>query len=107
MALSATSKPRYWWWPFVAGVLVTPLAIYIAVISLGYGHGDGFTDRVLFPLKSVLWPLVGEVPAEYLAYFMQFPVYGAILAAACRVGKLPWASAALIFFHFVCYIAQA
>lgn len=107
MAQSTNIPPRYWWLPLAVGVAATPITIYVAVLSWGFGHGDGRADSVLFPLKSLLSPLLGEVPAENVVYFTQFPIYGVILAVACRVGKLAWASAAIILFHVVCYVAQA
>ena len=104
MTHTETRMPRYWWMPFIIGVFFTPLAIYIAALSWGFGHGDGFADRMLFPLKWPLWSLIGETPAEYMVGFTLYPVYGVILSVAYRAGRLWWASVALLAFHSVCFV---
>jgi len=66
------------------GVVLTPIAAVLAVVSGGAGHGDYLLARLLFPYTMLLTRLTGDVitvPLVVLA-LAQFPIYGAIMGVA-------------------------
>jgi len=98
--------PRFWWWPWAACVAFTPVAVALAVLSHGWGHGDGSADDVLFPLHRPLRILVGELPAERLIYYCQFALYGVLLSIAARYRKLALGVGCLACLHLACYLGR-
>jgi hypothetical protein len=68
-------------WPWLGallGALVTPLALFVAMISAGAGHGDYLAARLLYPVPMLLTWITGDTITNIsLALaFAQFPVYG-------------------------------
>ena len=64
-----------------AGVAITPIALILAVISGGAGHGHYEFARLLFPFTMLLTRLAENritLPLVMIA-FIQFPCYGAIV----------------------------
>jgi hypothetical protein len=74
----------------VSGVLVTPIAMFLAIASGGAGHGNYGFARLLFPYSMLLTLTVGNTitnPLIVLA-MVQFPIYGMFLArSALASGK--------------------
>jgi hypothetical protein len=87
-----------------ACLLFTPVAMWIAVLSYGFGHGDGKADDALFPLHDAMRSLIGVIPAERAMYFGQYPLYGVFLSLAARYRKLLIAVGLLIVFHMACCV---
>ena len=68
---------------FLIGAAITPFAVSAAVASAGAGHGSYALAKLLFPYSMLLTRLSGDLitqPIIALA-FVQFPVYGFILAS--------------------------
>jgi hypothetical protein len=85
------------WWPLLVGIAVTPFAIHAASIMALAGPGALMT---LYPwvllLKSPaigLAPLLGDNLSQLLMY-IQFPLYGALMALILR--SKPWWTALLV-----------
>jgi hypothetical protein len=72
----------------IYGVLVTPPALFLAMLSTGAGHGDYLAARLLFPAPMLTTHLFGQIsaPALLLA-IVQFPVYGFLIGASCESGR--------------------
>lgn len=77
------------WKPFIASIIVTPLAVLIAFMSAGFGHGDYWGAKLIFPY-TMLAALFLAPDASYLvkAFLLiilpitQFPIYGLVLTFA-------------------------
>jgi len=67
----------------VLGICVTFPAIVLAVESGGAGHGDYVAARALFPIPMLLTHFTDDsiTIASIVLAFIQFPVYGAVIAA--------------------------
>ena len=66
-----------------AGVVAELLALVLAFISAGAGHGSYIGVRLLFPFSSLLILVEGGFGPLGLAIgLLQYPVYGACLAVA-------------------------
>jgi len=84
------------------GVLVTPVAIVLALFSAGAGHGHYEFAKLFFPYSMLLTLSTHNTitaPLILLA-FLQFPLYGAIIGlatwrktVACAVGLV------IVVFH--------
>ena len=61
----------------IVGVAVTPVALLLALISSGAGHGDYLAARLFFPAPMLAADFFGQItiPALLLAC-IQFPTYG-------------------------------
>jgi hypothetical protein len=69
---------------FVASLVTTPGAMYLAIASSGGGHGGYEFARLFFPYSMLLTLATGDRitdPLIALAW-AQFPVYGLALAVA-------------------------
>ncbi|MFO0962634.1 MAG: hypothetical protein U0625_06965 [Phycisphaerales bacterium] len=67
------------------GIIITPFALLLAVVSAGAGHGDYVLAKLLFPftmLSSLVFRSI-TVPFILLAV-VQFPFYGWIVAAGSQ-----------------------
>jgi hypothetical protein len=62
------------------GILIELLALAVAIISGGAGHGDYVAARALFPTSMLLTLLEGRIGAFSIAIGLsQFPLYGGLL----------------------------
>jgi len=80
------------------GVLITPVAAMLAIISGGAGHGHYELARLLFPYTMLLTLIAGDfitVPLRILA-LVQFPIYGAFIGAFAPK-RQAWAIGAILF----------
>jgi hypothetical protein len=67
----------------IVGVLFTPVAILLAFISAGAGHGNYVWARVFFPYSILLTNATGSITTSLMVLaVMQFPLYGLV----CGVG---------------------
>jgi hypothetical protein len=70
---------KHWKW-VVVGALITPVAVWLAVMSGGAGHGDYVSAKLLFPYSMLLTRSAGDSitsPLIGLA-LAQFPAYGLV-----------------------------
>jgi hypothetical protein len=86
-----------------AGVLVTPPAAGLAVLSGGAGHGHYEAARALFPYTMLLTRLTGDTVALPLLglALVQFPLYGLALGLAAAKGRLALALALRLAAHAI------
>jgi hypothetical protein len=86
---------------FAGGVLLTPEAAYVAVLSGGAGHGHYEAARALFPGPMLLTRLTGDtltLPVLLLA-LAQFPLYGAAVGWSASRGRTTWGLVSLLAGH--------
>jgi hypothetical protein len=88
-----------------AGVLITPVAAFLAVVSGGAGHGHYVLPRLLFPYVFLLHRLYGDIskaplPLALLA-LAQFPLYGAVLGIARSRSRVVAAGGLLLAGHTI------
>ena len=85
------------------GILLTPVAIYLAVLSGGMGHGDYALARVLFPYSMLLTRVTGDTisPGLIGLAFAQFPLYGVAIGWATTRNRTWQVVAPLTLFHLV------
>jgi len=90
------------------GAMLTAPAVYVAILSAGFGHGGYFLTRALFPIPMLATLITGDIrlPSILLA-LAQFPLYGAFLGRhAMRSTRAFWAAAAMITsVHFIAALA--
>lgn len=68
----------------VIGLLITPVAMVLAFLSAGAGHGNYVLPRLLFPYSMLLTLVTGdEITGPLLTLALaQFPSYGLLLGVA-------------------------
>jgi hypothetical protein len=80
-------------------MLVTLLALGVAVLSAGAGHGSYGAARALFPLPMLLTLVEGSIgPISGGLALLQFPLYGALLGW-CRLHEWYGALILAAFLH--------
>ena len=88
------------WKPILALLALTPMALFLALVSSGAGHGDYLWARILFPytmlltlrFDSITWPLI------WLA-IVQFPSYGVVLGVANKHHRILLAAFGVLTMH--------
>ena len=97
---------RRFWIPFAVFVGLTPIMLFIGLISSGVGHGDYFLAKILFPytmLSTAAFDRV-EPPFVFLT-FIQYPVYGVVIGLANVRRKLLISGGVLAVIHVLAVIA--
>lgn len=73
---------------FVIGLLATPIALLLAMLSTGAGHGNYLWAILLFPLTMLSTAALGSITAPFvLLAVIQYPIYGWIVGNALRPEK--------------------
>lgn len=81
------------------------VAVFLAFISAGSGHGDYAFARLLFPLPLLFMPLEGGMGVMTLSTgALQFPLYGAFISWIAERRSYAYL-AALAFLHLAAAIA--
>lgn len=75
-------KSARFWTTITASILVTPVALLMALFSAGAGHGSYSIAKILFPYTMLSAFPITE-PFMVLAV-IQFPIYGLILAFSVK-----------------------
>lgn len=103
MALTAREKL---WYPIVCSVLAYTICVAVS-LPIGVGSPEppiflqlifGFALTILVPLELIL---PGGVLATWL---VQFVIYGTVIGAGWRTGKLRWCLSALLVVHLLCVV---
>lgn len=87
------------------GIFAELVAVFLAFISAGSGHGDYAFARLLFPLPLLFMPLEGGMGVMTLSTgALQFPLYGAFISWIAERRSYAYL-AALAFLHLAAAIA--
>jgi len=93
------------WKPMIASLVLTPVALFLAVVSGGAGHGDYLWARILFPYTMLSTLRVGSITGPFIwLAIVQFPVYGVALGVANKNHKILPAAFLLLAIHSVAAI---
>jgi hypothetical protein len=88
------------------GVLVTPVAAFLAIASAGAGHGQYVWAKVFFPFTLLMPHFFPDRTAQYpesittpwiIFALVQFPLYGAAIGLATQNRKAAYPVCSLIF----------
>lgn len=61
----------------ILGILATPVALLLAIVSAGAGHGDYLAAGILYPVPMLVAIIFEEINPVVLGLAcLQFPVYG-------------------------------
>lgn len=84
----------------LALLFFTPVALFLAVVSAGSGHGDYLWARILFPYTMLLTLRFDTItgPLTWLA-IVQFPSYGVVLGVANKYRRILPAAFGLLAIH--------
>ncbi len=87
----------------LVGIVLTPLALFLAMASAGAGHGDYVLARALYPFSILSTHLTDSITVVALVLACaQFPIYGWLLGAAFqREKKKPSVAAVTISIHAI------
>ena len=90
------------WLPFVCSLVLTPILLFVALISTGAGHGSYSLVKALFPYMMLSAAALGDIyfPFLFLPLF-QFPAYGLVLGYANERGRFGRLAAILSAAHCV------
>jgi hypothetical protein len=74
----------------VLGILMTPVAAMLGIISGGAGHGDYLLAKLLFPFTMLSTLALGSItPPFVLLALAQFPAYGWLVGNSVRRSRWP------------------
>jgi hypothetical protein len=84
--------------PAALSLIVTPIFLYLGIVSGGAGHGNYLLAKILFPFTMLSTRAFGSIIAPFIILaIIQFPLYGFILGAAnVRRRFVPYALAVLL-----------
>lgn len=88
------------WVALASGIAFTPVAVVLAVMSAGAGHGDYFAAKLLFPFTMLSTHWLGSITDPMIAVaLIQFPSYGIVIAIGAWKRKDIVAALALVVLH--------
>ena len=75
----------------ICGILITPPAIFLAILSGGAGHGDYILARILYPYSCWSMSLSEQVkvPGMIGLACIQLPLYGWLIGVAFERPRNP------------------
>ena len=101
----------------VAGISATPVALFLAFLSMAAGRGDPILARALFPYSFLSTILTDPFTGGGLTFLsvalgvLQFPLYGILIAWANRKNYAFEAGVAIATVHILaaipCFIGGA
>lgn len=93
-------KRRKFWIPIIVSILITPISLFVALLSTGAGHGNYLAAIILFPYTLLSAVAFGSITVPFiLLAILQFPLYGVILGRAAESGTAREARIALLVIH--------
>ena len=73
----------------VGGILVTPIALFLAAMSGGAGHGHYVAARLCFPFTMASTYVFETITIPFIALaVLQFPIYGLLIGRATKEKKV-------------------
>jgi hypothetical protein len=78
------------------GIVVTPPALLLAMLSAGAGHGDYGFALLFYPVPVCLARLTGEFAPTLALGVLQFPVYGAAIGYSAATHRRVFIAVMLI-----------
>jgi hypothetical protein len=95
-------KSSKFWIPLVVSLVLTPVFLFLGLVSGGAGHGDYVLARILFPFTMLSTRIFGSIVTPFiLLAIIQFPLYGLVLGTANVRRKMLVSSAGLLVLHSI------
>jgi len=71
----------------VGGIVFTPFALWLAMISAGAGHGSYGVAKILFPIQMLSTLMTDSISIPVLiTAAVQYPIVGAVAGTLYRIG---------------------
>jgi hypothetical protein len=89
----------------IIGVLITPITLFLAFLSAGYGEGNYFFTKLFFPISMLSTLITGNtitIPAVVFSFF-QFPICGFIFDRLKNLKILFWTVVSVFLLHLLLY----
>ena len=86
--------------PFVIFFVLTPVMLFLGLMSAGAGHGDYFLAKILFPYTLLSTGVFGHIESSFMWLAgLQYPFYGVLMGVANIRRKLTFAGGVLAVVH--------
>ena len=94
---------------FLFSMLITPIAIILAIFSGGAGHGNYLFCKIFFPYTMLSTPFYGYISLPFIILaILQIPIYGALLTLSSKKHILIFVGIIILVFHlsavFLCFL---
>jgi hypothetical protein len=94
------------WIPLAVFLGVTPIVLFLGLVSAGAGHGDYLLAKILFPYTLLSTAVFERIETPFMVLtVVQYPAYGVAMGIANVKRKLFSSGAALALVHTVAVIA--
>ena len=72
----------------IGGILIAPIALFLAVVSGGAGHGHYVAARLCFPFTMASTYVFETITVPFIILaFVQYPIYGLLIGRAIKEKK--------------------
>jgi hypothetical protein len=97
---------RRFWKPVIISLVVTPIALFLGVLSAGAGHGHYGMAKLLFPYTMLPAMVSGQISSFFILLAVaQFPAYGIVLGLANEKGRARLGAVVLSIAHTTAVVA--
>ena len=98
--VASSMKSLRFFVPFLIFFVLTPIMLFLGLMSAGAGHGDYFLAKVLFPYTLLSTAVFDHIASPFIwVAGVQYPVYGLLMGLANIPRKLTLAGGVLAFVH--------
>jgi len=88
------------WIPIIVFFGLTPVKLFLGLLSAGAGHGDYFLAKLLFPYTMLSAVRFDYIPQSFMVFaIIQYPLYGLVVGVANLKRRLLVAAIALAVVH--------
>ena len=88
------------WKPVLVSILLTPIFLFLGVVSAGAGHGNYLLAKILFPFTMLSTVAFNSITIPSMVFaVIQFPLYGVILGVSGERGRFRKIAALLAVTH--------
>ena len=98
--VASSMNARRFWIPFAIFFGLTPIMLFLGLMSAGAGHGDYFLAKILFPYTLLSTAAFDSIqPPFMLLTVIQYPAYGVLIGLGNIRRRLVLSSGALALLH--------
>ena len=88
------------WLPFAVYCALTPVFLFLGVVSAGAGHGNYFFAKLFFPFTMFSTAFYQSITGPFIILaVVQYPAYGLLSGLSSRQGRLRLMSVILLAIH--------
>lgn len=120
MKLFSLTEMDKFWRPVIVSLVLTPVCLFIGLVSAGMGEGNFILARVLFPyiffipyIAKLILILPENLPPEIVLSpsIIQFPLYGFVLGMANKKDAFNHVAVFIVALHLfsmiLCFVLTA